>query len=579
MFKKISVFIAMIIAATASAIFASAATFDFSSDSQDFNIGDELVADLRIDSQGVSINAAQGTIRFSPDVLEAQSADRSASVFNFWLQEPTIDNSRGTISFTAGSTSGFSGAALEVLKINFRVKGTGQSSISLSDGAVTASDGSGTNVLVGTRGIDIESSEESLSGTQVTVSPAPVPPVTQITRPVVPATGLPSRPEVIVEAYPDSEAWYGFSLPFLVRWPLPDDILAVATQIDRSPNSEPARSEGLFNNKAFPALGDGIWYLHIQFRNNIGWGPVAHYRIAVDTIPPVPFDISFSSGPSSTDPSPRVSYESADSLSGLIGYSVQIDRGDVQSVEESSLMIPLQSPGKHSIRIVARDRAGNSTERTTELDVLPIESPTIDFFTRSVFVGEGGFEARGKSMPDYSVLVSLNDSNNVQALSSVVQVGADGEWSVRFDEPLKRGRYTFIVVAKDSRGALSLPIASETITASARPILVLGGLNITPEVFFIAIIIALIGAFAFGWFARKSSKEQRMRRIVIAKRDIVNVFNELEENLSVLTESMKKEGEDRKHEMQYRIGKIGENIAKTKKYIVKGVEEIETKKK
>jgi len=81
-----------------------------------------------------------------------------------------------------------------------------------------------------------------------------------------------------------------------VNWDLPNDVTAVATEVDQHPDAVPAKSEGLFDNKTFSPLEDGVWYLHVQFKNSIGWGPTLHYRIGIDTAPPLGFSVTSPSG-------------------------------------------------------------------------------------------------------------------------------------------------------------------------------------------------------------------------------------------------------------------------------------------
>ncbi|HOB90248.1 MAG TPA: hypothetical protein PKG74_02895, partial [Candidatus Colwellbacteria bacterium] len=73
--KKSSILLAAVFIAVINIRQASAATFGLSASGESFSVGDNLTVDLDIDSQGVSVNAGQGTIRFSPDILEAESVD------------------------------------------------------------------------------------------------------------------------------------------------------------------------------------------------------------------------------------------------------------------------------------------------------------------------------------------------------------------------------------------------------------------------------------------------------------------------------------------------------------------------
>ncbi|MDD4931584.1 MAG: hypothetical protein PHG66_05595 [Candidatus Colwellbacteria bacterium] len=551
---------------------ASAATLNLSADKQDFSINDDFTIDLKIDSQGVAVNAAQGTVQYPSDILELRSIDRSKSVFNFWLQEPSTAT-KGSVQFTGGSTSGFSGQSLEVFKMVFRVKGVGTAPIVVADGAITASDGSGSNVLVGGKGIDIVvGGAGSQSNTQITPT---IPPITPITRPATSSIVLPVKPSLNVGLYPDSEIWYNISAPFLVQWDLPSDITKVATSVDRNATSEPATSEGLFDNKTFSPLADGIWYLHVQFRNNIGWGQVAHYRIAIDTAPPVPFGIEFTSGSSSTNPNPTMVFSTADQPSGIESYFVQIGNEEPIPASEGSFILPLQSPGSRLVRVIARDKAGNTTEASADLNIVPIESPAILSVSNFVYVGEGGLEVKGIAVPGYTVSVSVKDKSDSTVASISVPTDVSGNWFVKLDNPLKTGDYRVEVIARDERGAQSEAVISDIIKAKTKPLLTVGNIGITPATFFIVIIILLIGSFIFGWYSNRLAGMQRGRKITIAKRDIVNVFNAAKKGIgSAITSEEKGKSE----EALFHLKKVSSDIGRVEKYLIEGIEDIDNKK-
>src|SRR3989338_5643043 len=122
-----------------------AATFSVVPASQTVAVGQEFNADLLIDSEGVSINAAQAVLNFPSSVLQAVAIDNASSVFNFWVEDPNIAN--GAISFIGGTSKDANDKALKVFRIKFKAVGAGTADITINEGVVTASDGKGTNVL------------------------------------------------------------------------------------------------------------------------------------------------------------------------------------------------------------------------------------------------------------------------------------------------------------------------------------------------------------------------------------------------------------------------------------------------
>ncbi|MCL5006973.1 MAG: cohesin domain-containing protein [Patescibacteria group bacterium] len=349
---------------------AEAASFNLSASKNLVKIGDTFSVDVKINSTDTPINAAQATIQFPQDILSITSLDYSRSVFSFWLQLPGFSNEDGQASFIGGSDSGLLGQSLEALKVNFKVIGTGKATINFIDGAATAANGSGTNVLSAMNGISIEStSTQSVS--QAEAQPAPPAGQTYI-------AGLPPSPQISIPFYPVSGEWYDQVSNFNARWPLPNSVTGVAAVLDKSPNTTPSVSQGLFDNENFPPLDDGIWYLHVRFKDNKGWGPVSNYKIAIDTEPPTQLGVIISGGNTTASLSLRIFYVASDALSGVADYVVSIDGNLVTSTVATSIVLPQQLPGSHLLTVVAYDQAGNGTEKTAEFRIREIPFITFD---------------------------------------------------------------------------------------------------------------------------------------------------------------------------------------------------------
>ena len=354
---------------------ASAASYNLTADKETFAAGDTFNVDVKIDSTDVGVNAAQATVTFPKDTVQVTSLDKSTSAFDFWLQGPSFSNDSGQVTFIGGSQSGISGKALEVVRITFKVKGAGAVSIIFTDGAVTASDGSGTNVLTAMNGLQLTS---VTSATAVVIAPpkAVVAP-TQIVRPVAAATGSPVKPAINLPLYPDPTAWYQDVTKFIVTWDLPREVTAVATDINQQPAYDPTVSSGLFNNETFSPLADGIWYLHVRFKNSVGWGPTAHYRIGIDSAPPLSFKVTSPDGLTTANVAPTINFSTNDQPSGIQDYRVLIDNKLATTTMLTSYTLLPQQPGNHTLVVQAVDKAGNVTENRSTLDILEIPLITI----------------------------------------------------------------------------------------------------------------------------------------------------------------------------------------------------------
>lgn len=557
MMKKILFLSAMFLLFVA--VRADAATLYLNLDKTVFPIGDTFTAEVRINSDDAGINAGQATISFPTSILSVESVEKTDSLFDFWLQEPSFSNENGTINFLGGSINGFSGQSLKILSIVFKIKGAGKASLSFSNAAITASDGSGTNILSETKGTDITSAAKSEI---VEIAPP------QLRRPAVPSEKLPIKPVLSVPLYPDSEKRYGNSENFLVRWDLPADVSDISTLVNKIPNSNPAISEGLFDNKIFPALEDGEWYLHVRFRNNVGWGPTNHYRIAIDRVPPAAFTIKITPDFSTQNPRPTLSYATTDQFSKNINYAIFINFNDPIITTSTIFMLPLQEPGKKSIRISASDLAGNATFATAELDIIPIEQPIITEYSNTAYIGEGGFIISGISLADAKIIVSFKGSRGEVIFQEKTIADADGKWHLSSTYPLTKGVYVAEVVAQNSEGSKSFPVLNE-FRVRERPLLTIFNLQITATLFYILFIIILIASFVFGFWLSKKQYNKRQQRILIVQRDIINMFNLFKEKINSALGSSSDEEE------KFILQRLQKEIEVKMDSIIKEVEDIE----
>jgi len=572
---KLNLFLALTIIVFSIAFFrpniADAASLGLFIDKENPVVGDTLVVDLKIDSEDESINAAQATVKFPSNILKSQSIDKTDSIFNFWLDEPSSDNDLGEISFIGGSTiSGYSGKSLQVLRMKFKVIGNGEASLVFSDTAISSADGSGSNVLSTSKGISFSVLSKSEIGK---IQQA------QITREAEVASNLPAKPVLSVSLYSNPENWYNLVSDFSASWNLPKDITDVATSLDKVPSTNPTKSEGLFDNKVFKSLSNGIWYLHIRFKNNIGWGVTNHYRIAIDSLPPLPFKVEITGNPISDNPIPEIKFTSSDQFAGIEYYQILVDGKEDNRIKETTYTFKPIAPGKHKIIVSARDKAGNVTEGRLDLEVLPIQSPEILFINRNVFIGEGGLFLNGSSLPLSTILYNLKLKSGENILQGEVASNDKGFWSIDISQPLKKGSYIIEITAKDSRGALSFPVESNSISITERPVLVLGRLNVTYQGLSIILILFFAISFFLGWLFRHRADKQRNNRIVIAERDVNAMLVNIDKDIKSIIKDHKinsKEPLDSNVEVNvnYILNKIGGNIERAKKYILENIEEI-----
>lgn len=579
--RKIHLFLGALILGFMIPGFGLAATFSVTLDKTNIAAGDTFSATVKIDSEDAGVNAAQATINFSRDTFQVVSIDKGNSVFNFWLQDPAFDNSAGQITFIGGSTAGFVGKSLQAVKINLKATGSGPSNFTFTDGAITASDGSGTNLLSSMLGAKFTIGTSAGAPTPVQVQPTPppaqvVPPPTQIVRPAVPAVAVAPKPALNVSFYPDPTKWSNVSDKFLVTWVLPADADFVATAVNKDPAFTPTASEGLFDNKYFAALGEGVWYLHVRFHNNLGWGTTMHYKISIDETPPTPFVIRVDESTTTDTPNPTFRFGTNDQPSGIDRYRIKVGDEDLILTTSTVVKLPLRAPGTYKVSIRAYDLAGNITEETTDLKILPIAAPTVSSMSKDTYVGEGPLQIGGGTASGTTVTVSLKTSGGGLVFPAEQPVpDQNGNWSVSFDLPSKTGSYYMEVLAKDSRGALSLPVEAP-FEVRVRPLFVFLGLEVTSGMLAVILFLLLLGGFAAGYYTQKLAREQRGRRAIIAERDISVVFGLLKKDIDKMLSDYEDGSltEAEAKEIEFYLKRMRDNLEKSKRYMSENVEEI-----
>jgi hypothetical protein len=345
------------------------ASLYFSPTSVTRSVNQTFSATVKVNSDGQSINAAQGSIVFDPYKVEVTGISKSGSIFNLWTQEPVFSNTEGTVDFEGGLPNpGFSGAAGTILTISFRTKTAttvnGYTDINIVSGAILANDGLGTNILT------------SLGKLTLTITPG----VNSSVTTEAPVSAGSESPIVSSSTHPDSTKWYSNNSPQF-SWTLPSDVTGVSYLITEKPVSNPGpNSDGLISKASALNLADGTHYLHVKFKRNGAWGPITHFQFNIDTTPPLEFEMTMADAvPTAT--ARDITFKTTDSMSGIDHYEVKAnDKTDWETVTNDkagqSYVINLNS-GVNNVQVKAVDSAGNSVMASKNVDVTA--SPTISF--------------------------------------------------------------------------------------------------------------------------------------------------------------------------------------------------------
>lgn len=418
---------------------------------ESYQVDRQFSVAVKVNSGESAINAAEATLVFDPQILEVISVSKTGSIFGLWTTDPEFSNTKGTVTFGGGSAARFNGDAGLVLIVTFRGKSPGSATVSFSSGAILAADGKGTNIIA------------RMDGSRYTILPLSSIP---IERGGVP--GGPGSPEVISTTHPNSDQWYSDPNPNFV-WNLPPGVTDARVGIDNQPEGLPRSilSPAPTSYSASP-LSDGVWYFHIQFRNNVGWGRIEHFPLHIDTQKPDSFSIELADRSDETDPRVRLRFSADDKTSGIARYEVEIDNRDpdiwqprIGMLYESDAL----EPGQHLILARAVDAAGNSLVESRRITVAPIGSPRIISYPQQLRA-QDSFELRGISAPGTTIrLFFSRDDGKLETRD--VTTETSGVFTFISKDRLQEGVYTVTLQAIDQRGAQSEKTAP--ITFSVEP--------------------------------------------------------------------------------------------------------------
>jgi len=488
-----------------------------------YTVGNSFSVLVRVNTGGVAINAAQGTLVFPPDKLSVISISKSGSIFSLWTSEPSYSNSSGTINFGGGIPNpGYAGSTGKIITITFRARVSGVASVNWSSGAVLANDGKGTNILV------------NMSGGNYTLSPTMVIPPA---KPITPPTRAPSKPEIVSSTHPSEDEWHSNSTVKL-SWDLPSNVTGASVRLDQNAIVDPGPvPDGLFDSKIYEDIADGTWHFHLKLRNKYGWSPITHRKILVDITPPHPFDIEVKEGKETDNPQPILLFETKDDTSGIDYYELKIGEGDffqwMGDVKTNPFKMPLQAPGKRTIIVKAVDKAGNNTAATKDITITSIESPIIIYCPTRITVGDP-LEIKGRAIPGSTVKLFIQKEEG-KLIKKEIPVDDNGNWSYLHDKILKKGIYSVWAETIDQRGAISYP-CEKIIVNVGPPIFIKIGKIIIDYLMVIIILLILILLAIFGfywaWYKFKLFRKRLRKETEEIERALHKAFDLLKEEIT-----------------------------------------------
>jgi Cohesin domain/Bacterial Ig-like domain len=425
---------------------ADAATLSASPSTGVYTTGSNFTVTVLVNTESKSINAAEGVLTYNPKELSVVAVNRNSSIFNLWVTEPTFSNTAGTINFSGGLPSGYAGSAGTVFTVTFRPILAGTPRISFTGGSVLANDGQGTNVL------------SKMSGGTYTVKAPSDQPKAEVIEYVAPAN-TPATPKISSPTHPDSSAWYTQNKAVL-NWDVPAEVVAVRTLIDDLPSSVPTKIyDTPIKTITIADLKEGESYFHIQFKNNEGWGRVAHYRLGVDTLDPQEFTITLAPDSDGSNPVHVLSLITKDSAdaSPVNRYKVKIDNGEeYEYIDEKftkQIILPTLNPGNHLVVIEAYDAAGNSAVNTFSFTITAFAKPIFTDYPNQI--NEEVIPViKGTTRPGAEVVLELTKVGS-EAVIYKVTANESGQFIFIPEGTLSQGVYELNAHSVDVNGARS----------------------------------------------------------------------------------------------------------------------------
>jgi hypothetical protein len=213
--KKILFFITLVLLAGFASLPVLAADLNIKTANSTYKVGDTILAKIILVSTDQPANAISGVLTFPADKLIVSSLDKSSSLINMWVQEPSFSNANGQVSFEGAILNpGFKGSTGQMLIIVFKAKKAGTVTLAFDRGAILASDGQGTAILNKLGQVSF-----SILPKEATPVPKPIPPL--VVEPVATSSATATSPvgffPEVIEPEPVTMSWW----ESLFIWPMP----------------------------------------------------------------------------------------------------------------------------------------------------------------------------------------------------------------------------------------------------------------------------------------------------------------------------------------------------------------------
>jgi hypothetical protein len=530
-----------------------------------FGKGTTFTVDVYVRNNEQAINAISGALTFPTDMLSVVSLSKSGSIIKLWPEEPSYSNTNGTVKFEGVILNpGYSGVSGKVISITFLSKKEGNTSVIFASGQVLANDGEGTDVVR-----NLSNGEYAIVKQNDTPSAIEHTPQSS------------SKPVISSTTHPNQSSWYS-SRDVSFSWVVPQGVTAVRTLYDTNSASIPTKLyTPPITQKSFKADSDGTQYMHVQFKDENGWGEAAHYKFQIDTVSPSLLKASLIDSSITTSPKPQVSIEAMDDLSGIQAIDISIDGGKVTTYEVSTshlYTLPESAPGKHTALIQARDKAGNIISMPLQYEITAIDAPKITEYTKFAQKGDV-IKVAGTTYPDSTVEVVFVNTKTDEMIIGTATSTESGTFEYLYTKKMPIGVYEMKARVIDQKGAESPFSDAHVLNVENQSLIRIGMFIMNWLSLALLLIMAALLVISTLWysllqFSRFRRKVHRTMKEAehALKTNVAALRRDTEEFHTVLTKAQKKR--ELTKEEQTILRKFKKRLEVTEKEIEKKLEQI-----
>ncbi|MCX6736209.1 MAG: cohesin domain-containing protein [Candidatus Parcubacteria bacterium] len=154
-------------------ISAFSATLNLSPETGSHGVGEKFTVRVLVSSDA-PFNAVSLSLLFPPSVFTLDSVSKTGSLLSFWVKEPSISKSEGTLKLEGVTPGGIKETTGMVVAVTMHGNSPGSGTVSFLSGQILANDGEGTNItgdMVGAKYTIVEAKPKPVVTPELIITP------------------------------------------------------------------------------------------------------------------------------------------------------------------------------------------------------------------------------------------------------------------------------------------------------------------------------------------------------------------------------------------------------------------------